>query len=93
MNKNRLSSRCLFDIILLMSTRLEAVQQQIKMLASHEKAALARLLIEDLDQTVDGDVEQLWMDEAQRRYAAYLKGEIEAVPGDEAMARARARLK
>ena len=76
-----------------MSARFEAVQQEIKMLTAQEKAALARLLIEDLDQSFDGDVEQLWIDEAHRRYAAYLKGEIEAVARDEALARARARLK
>ena len=50
-------------------------------------------MIEDLDQNFDGDLEQLWINEAQRRYQAYLKDEIKAQPGDEAMSRARARLK
>ena len=76
-----------------MSTQLEDIQKQVRSLAPNEKAALARLLIEELDQTFDGDVEQLWIDEAQRRYQAYLKGEIKAQPGDEVMTRARARLK
>ncbi len=35
-----------------------------------EKAALAHLLIEELDTTVDAVVEQLRIDEAQRRYDA-----------------------
>jgi hypothetical protein len=76
-----------------MSTQLEDIQRQVRNLAPNEKAALARLLIEDLDQTFDGDVEQLWINEAQRRYQGYLKGEIKAHPGDEVMNRARARLK
>ncbi len=63
------------------------------MLPLKEKAALARVLIEELDATVDADVEQLWIDEAQRRYDAYLKGELEALPGDDVMARARDRIK
>jgi hypothetical protein len=42
---------------------------------------------------VDADAEQLWIEEAQHRYDAFLKGEIEALPGDEVMARARNRLK
>jgi putative addiction module component (TIGR02574 family) len=62
-------------------------------LSVKEKAALARLLIEELDMAVDADADQLWIDEAQRRYDAYQKGELEARPGDEVMARARNRLK
>lgn len=58
-----------------------------------EKAALARVLIEELDTSVDANVEQLWIDEAQRRHDAYLKGELEAIPGDDVMKRARNRLK
>ena len=75
-----------------MSTQFEEIQKQITSLLPNEKAALARQLIEELDQTDDGDVEQICMDEARRRYEAYLKGEIESHPGDEVMRRARARL-
>ncbi len=76
-----------------MSTQLEDIQRQVKSLEPNEKAALARLLIEELDQSFDGDVEQLWINEAQRRYQAYLEGEIKPQSGDEVMNRARARLK
>ena len=75
-----------------MSTQFEEIQKQITSLHPDEKAALAHKLIEELDKESDGDVEQLWLDEAQRRYQAYLDGEIEAHPGDEVMRRARARL-
>lgn len=63
------------------------------MLRPQEKATLARILIEELDPTVDGQVEQLWIAESQRRYEAYLRGELESLPGDEVMSRARSRLK
>ena len=63
------------------------------MLSSKEKAALARILIDELDSTVDENVEQLWIDEAQRRYQAFVNGELEARPGDEVMHGARRRLK
>ncbi len=43
--------------------------------------------------TVDADADQLWIHEAQRRYDAYRKRDLEARPGDEVMARARNRLK
>jgi putative addiction module component (TIGR02574 family) len=76
-----------------MSTHFHDVEKQARALSSKEKAALARQLIEELDLAADADAEQLWIDEAQRRYEAYLKGELEALPGDEVMTRARNRLK
>ncbi len=75
-----------------MSTHFEDIERQARSLPLKEKAALARVLIEDLDTSVDEDVEQLWIEEAQRRYAAYLKGELEALPGDAVMAEARSRV-
>ena len=62
------------------------------MLTAEEKAALAHLLIEELDSSTDADVEQLWIAESQRRYEAYLRGELKSIAGDEAMDRARSRL-
>ena len=41
---------------------------------------------------VDSEIERLWIEEAVRRLDAYRRGEIEAVPGDEVMGRARKRL-
>ena len=48
--------------------------------------------IEEVDESVDADVEQLWIEEAQRRYDAYLKGELKALEGDDVMKRARSRV-
>jgi putative addiction module component (TIGR02574 family) len=76
-----------------MSAHFDDIEKQARLLPLKEKAALARVLIEELDTSVDTDAEQLWIAEAQRRYDAYLKGELEAFPGDEVMARARGRLK
>ena len=76
-----------------MSITFEELQRQAKALRGEEKAALARMLIEDLDATEDADAERLWLDEAQCRYEAYSRGELEARPGDEVLQRARDRLK
>lgn len=72
-----------------MSALFDEVQKQAQRLTPQEKAALAHLLIEELDSSSDADVEQLWIAESQRRYQAYLRGEVQSVPGDEAMSRAR----
>jgi putative addiction module component (TIGR02574 family) len=50
------------------------------------------MLIEDLDASIDVDSEQMWIDEAQRRYEAFRAGRVETRPGEEVMARARRRL-
>ena len=76
-----------------MSSHFHDLEMLARALPIKEKAALVRLLIEELDATADADADQLWIDEAQRRYDAYQKGELEARPGDEVMARARNRLK
>ena len=76
-----------------MSALLEELKKQMRLLTAQEKATLARILIEGLDASTDSNVEQLWTAESQRRYKAYLRGEIEAYPGDEVMTRARNRLK
>jgi hypothetical protein len=66
---------------------------QARALPVKEKAALARLLIGELDRTVEADADQLWIDEAQRRYDAYQKDELEARLGEEVMAGPRNRLR
>ncbi|HKZ77473.1 MAG TPA: addiction module protein [Pyrinomonadaceae bacterium] len=76
-----------------MSALFDELQKQAKMLTPQEKAMLARILIEELDPAADSEVEQLWIAESQRRYQAYLEGDLESLPGDEVMSRARDRLK
>jgi putative addiction module component (TIGR02574 family) len=75
-----------------MSTLLEDLERQARALTPREKATLARILIEELDPALDAEAEQVWIAEAQRRYKAFLDGEIEALPGDEVMTKARSRL-
>lgn len=76
-----------------MSALFDEIEKQSRLLTAAERATLARILVEGLASGVDSNVDQLWITEAQRRYQAYLRGEIEALPGDEVMTRARNRLK
>ena len=76
-----------------MSPLFNELERQARMLTPQEKAALARILIDELDPATDAEVEQFWIAESKRRYEAYLHGELEAIPGDEVMSRVRNRLK
>lgn len=75
-----------------MSMAFDELEKHARALSLEEKATLARILIEELDTTIDPGADRLWLEEAQRRYDAFLRGEIEARPGDEVMQRARNRL-
>ncbi len=71
---------------------LEELEKQARSLSTEEKATLARILIEELDTAIDPNAEQLWLEEAQHHYEAFLRGELEARPGEEVMQRAHDRL-
>ena len=70
-----------------MGMAFEELEKQARSLSTEEKATLARILIEELDTAIDPNAEQLWLEEAQHRYEAFLKDELEALPGDEVMQR------
>ena len=55
------------------------------------RAELASRLLESLDDLSEEENEQLWALEAERRYAEYKAGKIEAVPAEEVFQRLRAR--
>ena len=76
-----------------MSSQFDDLEKRVRALSREEKAALARVLIDQLDPVNEPGVEELWLEEARRRYDAYRKGEIQSIPGDVAMARARSRLR
>ena len=76
-----------------MATEIERIEKEILSLSTKEKAYLIRSLIDGLDDADDNASEKLWAEEAERRYQSYREGRIRAVPGNEAMQRARQRLK
>ena len=50
---------------------------------------LADRLVESLDPAEDGQLQQLWAAEAQRRLQALRSGSVRAIPGEEAVANLR----
>jgi putative addiction module component (TIGR02574 family) len=75
---------------------LDRLEAQVLELPLRERARLAQRLLESLDEDADEDpaeVEQAWVEEAERRYERYLAGDTQPIPPEEALARVRARLK
>ena len=73
-----------------MSTNLEVLEAEVLQLAPVERSHLLERLIASLDS--DPEVEEAWEREADRREAELESGLIAAVPGQEAIARLRAKL-
>ena len=66
-----------------MAKKLSDIESDARRLSTKERARLIRRLIISLESENDGDVEQLWLDEADKRLAAYRNGEISARPGED----------
>jgi putative addiction module component (TIGR02574 family) len=66
-----------------MSKNLSKLESEARRLPTKDRAKLIRRLIATLEADDDGDVEQLWLDEAEKRLASYRRGETSAHPGEE----------
>jgi hypothetical protein len=78
-----------------MEATLESVELAAKQLSVNDRAALAHLLLRNLDETEpdNSGFESLWVEESEDRLDAYLDGELEASPLDETVQRVRAGIK
>jgi putative addiction module component (TIGR02574 family) len=68
----------------------ETLEAQLLRLPPEERAHLARVLIESLDE--QPELDPSWLEEAERRAAELASGAVNAVPTAEALERARRRL-
>ena len=75
-----------------MATRKDELEVEVLKLPAQERADLAHRLIESLEDTDTGDFEAEWIEEAERRYAAYRAGVAVGRPGDEVFRQAKSRL-
>lgn len=74
-----------------MPITVEVLEAEILNLPARERALLFERLIASLD--TDAEVEQAWSQEADRREAEIEAGAVQAIPGDEVIARLRARVR
>lgn len=72
-----------------MARALEDIEKEVLSLDSKEKNELLRSLIMDLDNEVDENIEKLWLQESQTRYADLKSGKAKAITATDALASAR----
>jgi hypothetical protein len=73
-----------------MDISLEQLEAELLKLPREVRLHLRAVIDASLDEK---DLEKIWAEEANRRYEAYVRGEIEGIPAEEVHARARALLK
>jgi putative addiction module component (TIGR02574 family) len=56
------------------SSRIKKIEKEALQLPSHERAVLAERLLHSLDEEEDVDVERAWIEEAERRYKEFKRG-------------------
>lgn len=79
-----------------MPLTIDELEAEARHLSPAERAELAQRLLAGLEDDEpagsDDEVEQAWIDEAERRYERYPAGETEAVLAADALAQVHARI-
>lgn len=69
---------------------IDDVRREALALELAERARLARDLLRSLDDLSESEIEQLWLDEAERRRQEVVSGAVETVAMADALAEVRA---
>ena len=72
-----------------MATTVEQLVEQAMILPSEARARLADLLVESLDDGELGPIDSIWAAEAKRRRDEIRAGQVESIPGEDALRRVR----
>ncbi len=76
-----------------MPNGLMDLKRELSALPVEQRAQLASFLLATLEPADEGDIEAAWVQEAERRLAAFEAGELEVISAEEVLAEGRRRLK
>jgi putative addiction module component (TIGR02574 family) len=74
-----------------MERNLEEIASQALQMSVESRAALAKRLLDSLDDLAPDEYERMWVEEAARRYQQLKAGTAKAIPSEEVFARLDAR--
>jgi putative addiction module component (TIGR02574 family) len=69
---------------------ISEIEAEIRKLPARDRAALAKWIVESLDELSESGIEALWAEEAERRLDELEQGLVTEVPAEEVVRRARA---
>jgi hypothetical protein len=61
------------------------IERSALKLDEKHRAELAKRLLISLEETIDEDIEQAWIEEIKHRKAQVESGEVETIPGEEVL--------
>lgn len=61
------------------------LENEVLKLDPPARARLAEVLLRSLDELSEREIEELWLDEAERRERAWDAGEVQGVPAEQVM--------
>jgi putative addiction module component (TIGR02574 family) len=76
-----------------MSKNLAKIEKKVAELPQRDKALLVEHLLTAIDEGEDVDAEELWLEEAEKRYQDYRVGKIGAKPAEQVFDEARKRIR
>ena len=64
---------------------LKEIEREIKKLDLKDRAALAKWIVESLDELSEAEVEALWAEEAERRLDEMEQGKVSEIPAKDGL--------
>ncbi len=72
---------------------IKELEAEIRKLSLKERAALAKWIVDSLDELSEAEVEALWAEEAERRLGELEQGLVAEIPAEEVLRRCRAAIR
>jgi putative addiction module component (TIGR02574 family) len=76
-----------------MEPALESIEAEALKLPQRERAKLAKSLLLSLNGRDEAGTDEVWAEEAERRYRELKEGTVQAIPSEEVFREARSRLR
>ena len=76
-----------------MTALLERIEREAQQLSPEDRERLASDLIAGLSNPPLSEIDQAWIDEAERRYDELVSGRVKGIPADVAMTEIRRKLR
>lgn len=75
-----------------MAKEISEIQAEIQELKPLQKRELLGILVAELDGSENGNLDEIWLKEAQRRFLEVKEGAVEGIPVSEVFAKLESRL-
>ena len=75
-----------------MAKEISRIHAEIQQLESLQKRELLGLLVADLEGSANGELDEVWLKEAQRRFQELKDGSVQGIPASRVFAKLERRL-